>query len=83
MSYAGGFFLLAILVLGGPFLSSSCRTAYRHTFTTSESAQFISLIEQIRAELGLATINLENNNVTLAQSHAERAANILSNSTLD
>jgi hypothetical protein len=33
--------------------------------------------------MGLATINLENNNVTLTQSHAERAANILSNSTLD
>jgi hypothetical protein len=33
--------------------------------------------------MGLATINLENNNVTLTQSHAERAANILSSSTLD
>jgi hypothetical protein len=83
MPYVAGFFLLALLVLGGPFLFPSSRIAYGHTFTTSESAQFISLIEQIRAEMGLAIKNLENNNVTLAQSHAERAANILSNSTLD
>jgi hypothetical protein len=40
-------------------------------------------VEQIRAEMGLVTLNLENNNATLAREHAERAANILSNSTLD
>jgi hypothetical protein len=33
--------------------------------------------------MGLVTLNLENNNATLASEHAERAANILSNSTLD
>jgi hypothetical protein len=33
--------------------------------------------------MGLVTLNLENNNATLAREHAERAANILSNSTLD
>ena len=82
MPYVGGF-LLAILVLAGPFLFPASRVAHAHTFSTSESAQFLSLVEQIRAEMGLVTLNLENNNATLASEHAERAANILSNSTLD
>jgi hypothetical protein len=82
MPYVGGF-LLAVLVLAGPFLFPASRVAHAHTFSTSESAQFLSLVEQIRAEMGLVTLNLENNNATLAREHAERAANILSNSTLD
>jgi len=82
MPYVGGF-LLAVLVLAGPFLFPASRVAHAHTFSTSESAQFLSLVEQIRAEMGLVTLNLENNNATLASEHAERAANILSNSTLD
>jgi hypothetical protein len=82
MPYVGGF-LLAVLVLAVPFLFPASRVAHAHTFSTSESAQFLSLVEQIRAEMGLVTLNLENNNATLAREHAERAANILSNSTLD
>jgi hypothetical protein len=82
MPYVGGF-LLAVLVLAGPFLFPASRVAHAHTFSTSESAQFLSLVEQIRAEMGLVTLNLENNNATLAREHAERAANILSNSTID
>src|SRR5215203_1645228 len=66
MPYVGGF-LLAVLVLAGPFLFSASRVAHAHTFSTSESAQFLSLVEQIRAEMGLVTLNLENNNATLAR----------------
>lgn len=57
--------------------------AYSHTFSASESAQFISLAEQIKAEAALAVVNLENNNVTLAQAHASKAAGLLDNTTLD
>ncbi|MDF2727267.1 MAG: hypothetical protein K0S84_810 [Nitrososphaera sp.] len=40
-------------------------------------------LDQIRAETGLVTMNLENNNATLAQTHAEKASSLLNNSTLD
>lgn len=83
MAYVGGFFLIAILALGGLFLFPSSRIAQAHEFSASESAQFLSLVEQIRAETRLVTTNLENNNATLASEHIQRAANILSNSTLD
>jgi len=56
---------------------------YAHTFSTSESAEFLSLVDQIRAETGLVTVNLESNNATLAQAHAEKASIILNNDTLD
>lgn len=75
-------FLLALLVLAGSFLLSASHLAYAHTFSTSESAQFLSLVDQIRAETGLITMNLENDNATIAQVHAEKAASLLNNSTL-
>lgn len=76
-------FLLALLVLAGSLIFPLSYLAYAHTFSTSESAQFLSLADQIRAEIGLVTMNLENNNATLAQTHAEKASSLLNNSTLD
>jgi hypothetical protein len=55
---------------------------YAHTFSTSESAEYLSLTDQVRAETALVTINLENNNTTLAQAHAEKASSLLDNNTL-
>lgn len=81
--YVAGFLVVGILVVGVPFLSPINRIAHGHTFSTTESAQFISLVEQIRAHTGLVMVNLGNNNITLANDHAERAANMLSNSTID
>lgn len=81
--YVAGFLIVGILVVGVPFLSPINRIAHGHTFSTTESAQFLSLVEQIRAHSGLVMINLDTNNITLANDHAERAANMLSNSTLD
>jgi hypothetical protein len=49
----------------------------------SESVQFLSLVERIRAETSLVVANLENNNATLAQEHASKAAGLLDNTTLD
>lgn len=83
LPYVAGFLVVGILVVGIPFLSPINRIAYGHTFSTTESAQFISLVEQIRAQAGLVMVNLEANNVTLANDHVERATNMLSNSTLD
>jgi hypothetical protein len=83
MLYVAGFLIVGILVVGVPFLSPINRIAHGHTFSTTESAQFLSLVEQIRAHTGLVMVNLDNNNITLANDHAERAVNMLSNSTLD
>jgi hypothetical protein len=75
--------VLTMLALSSySFLYPASNVAYAHTFSTNESAQFLSLVNQIRAEMALVSMNLENNNVTLAQAHAEKAADILDNFTI-
>ena len=76
-----GYLLLFILV--GSFIFPVSHLAYAHTFSTNESAEFLSLTDQVRAETALVTMNLESNNATLAQAHAEKASSLLTNSTLD
>jgi hypothetical protein len=75
-------YLLLLFILSGSLLTSASHLVYAHTFSTSESAQFLSLVDQIRAETQLVTINLENNNATLAQTHAEKASSLLDSNTL-
>jgi hypothetical protein len=75
-------FPLVFLVLAGSFIFPISHLVYAHTFSTSESAEFLSLTDQIRAETALVTINLKNNNATLAQAHAEKASSLLDNNTL-
>jgi hypothetical protein len=76
-------FVLVMFILAGSLVFSTSHLAYAHTFSTSESVDFLSLVEQIRAETALVSMNLENNNITLAQTHAEKASSLLNNSTLD
>jgi hypothetical protein len=76
-------FVLVMFILAGSLIFSTSHLAYAHTFSTNESVDFLSLVEQIRAETALVSMNLENNNVTLAQTHAEKASSLLNNSTLD
>jgi hypothetical protein len=77
-------YILMLVFLAGSFIfSASLPAAYAHTFSTSESADFLSLVEQSRAEMALVSMNLENNNATLAQTHAEKLPGLLTNSTLD
>ena len=76
-------YLLLLFILSGSLLTSASHLVYAHEFSTSESAQFLSLVDQIRAEARLVAMNLENNNATLAQAHAEKASSLLNNSTLD
>jgi hypothetical protein len=75
-------FFLALLALGSSFLFPATNLAYAHTFSTSESAEFLSLVDQIRAETALVTLNLQSNNVTLAQAHAQKAATLPDNLTI-
>lgn len=78
----GVVFFLAMLALASSFLFPATNLAYAHTFSTSESAEFLSLVHQIRAETALVTLNLQSNNVTLAQAHAQKAATLPDNLTI-
>jgi hypothetical protein len=75
--------LLVLFILASSFIFPANHLAYAHTFSSSESAEFLSLVDQIKAETALVTMNLENNNATLAQVHTEKASRLLNNSTLD
>jgi DNA-directed RNA polymerase subunit F len=50
---------------------------YGHLFTPNETATFVGILDQVQAELKLVVTNLENDNVSLAQSHAIKAASLL------
>ena len=50
---------------------------YGHLFTPNETATFVGILDQIQAELELVVANLENNNVSLAQSHAIKTSFLL------
>ena len=82
MSYHARFILALLMLAGSSFVFPVSHLVYAHTFSTSESAEFLSLTDQIRAETALITMNLENNNATLAQAHAEKASSLLNNDTL-
>lgn len=51
--------------------------SYAHLFTPNETATFVGTLDKVQAELELVVSNLENNNVSLAQSHAYKAASLL------
>jgi hypothetical protein len=50
---------------------------YAHLFTPNETATFVGILDQVQAELELVVTNLENNNASLAQTHAYKAASLL------
>ena len=51
---------------------------YGHLFTPSETATFVAILDQMQTELKLVVANIANNNVSLAQNHANKAASLLS-----
>lgn len=81
--YRAAFVVLAVSAISSSLLIPANFLAYAHTFSSNESADFLSLVEQIRAETALVLLNLQNNNVTLAQAHIEKVPGLLTNSTLD
>jgi hypothetical protein len=50
---------------------------YAHLFTPTETATFVSIVYQLQAELELVSMNLANNNLSLAQNHASKASSLL------
>lgn len=64
------------------FLSSinfnpSYQMVYAHIFTTDETASFVAFADQLQVESELVQTNLVNNNLSLAQKHANKAALLL------
>jgi hypothetical protein len=57
----------------GPFY----KKIYAHIFSTNEVASFIAMMDQVKTESELVHTNLANNNLTLAQNHANKAASLL------
>src|ERR671918_604288 len=55
---------------------------YAHLFTPNETATFVSIVYQLQAELELVSMNLANNNLSLAQNHASEASSLLTHRIL-
>ena len=65
--------IIYLIVLGNSFAP----IVYGHNFVPDESALFLSLMDKLKAELGLVQTNLANGNVSLAEEHATQAVGIL------
>ena len=59
------------------FINPNIQIAYAYNFTSNESASFLAFVEQLQTESELVHSNLANNNVSLAQAHANKAAALL------
>lgn len=72
-------FLLLVISVSMMLLGSNNfdNLSYAHQFTPNETATFVGILDQVQAELELVVTNLENNNASLAQSHAYKAASLL------
>jgi hypothetical protein len=55
---------------------------YAHMFTADETASFLAFADQLQVESELVQTNLVNNNLSLAQNHANKAASLLTPSVV-
>lgn len=74
------------IVLSMTFLSSINSNPYQklsaHIFATDETASFIAFADQLQVESELVQTNLVNNNLSLAQQHAIKAASLLTSTLI-
>ena len=56
--------------------------AYAHIFTIDDTASFLAFADQLQVESELVQTNLVNNNLSLAQKHANKAAALLTPSVV-
>jgi uncharacterized protein YbjQ (UPF0145 family) len=74
------------IILSTVFSNSVSNTlnqkVYAHMFTTDETASFLAFADQLQVESGLVQTNLANNNLSLAQKHANKAASLLTPSII-
>jgi hypothetical protein len=83
--------LFLVLLVTGIVLSTVFSTSvsnilnqkvYAHMFSTDETASFLAFADQLKVESGLVQTNLANNNLSLAQKHANKAASLLTPSII-
>jgi thiamine phosphate synthase YjbQ (UPF0047 family) len=72
--------LLLVAMISAGVVSFTGQRAFAHTFGGDESASFLAMVEVIKLQTSLVQSNL--NNSTLAEAHADHAAEALTNSTL-
>jgi hypothetical protein len=58
------------------------QNVYAHIFTTDDTASFLAFADQLQVESELVQTNLVNNNLSLAQKHANKAASLLTPSII-
>jgi hypothetical protein len=58
------------------------QNVYAHIFTTDDTTLFLSFADQLQVESELVQTNLVNNNLSLAQKHANKAASLLTPSII-
>ncbi|HEU4443141.1 MAG TPA: hypothetical protein VFR94_00540 [Nitrososphaeraceae archaeon] len=69
--------LLSLVSYGSVNFNPFDKKIYAHIFNTDETASFIAITDQIQVESQLVKTNLANNNLSLAQNHANKAASLL------
>jgi hypothetical protein len=83
--------LFLVLLIMGIVLSTVFSTSvsnilnqkvYAHMFSTDETASFLAFADQLKVESELVQTNLANNNLSLAQKHANKAASLLTPSII-
>jgi hypothetical protein len=65
--------IIYLTAIGNSFESM----VYGHDFVPNESASFLSLMDQLKAEVGLVQTNFVNGSASLAEEHASRAVGLL------
>jgi hypothetical protein len=72
--------ILLSIILGSINMNNdnnSFLNAFGHTFSSNESASFLSFVDQIQVESELVQANLANDSTSLAQEHAKKAGSLL------
>lgn len=69
--------LLSLVSSGSVNFNPFDKKIYAHIFSTDETASFVAITDQIQVESQLVKTNLANNNISLAQNHANKAASLL------
>jgi hypothetical protein len=72
-----GCIFFSMFSTGSVNLNPFDKKIYAHIFSTDETASFVAITDQVQIESELVQTNLANNNISLAQNHANKAAALL------
>ncbi len=71
-----GILFISVYMINTDINSAIVHNAHGHSFTPDDHASFIASIDQFHLESKLVQTSIANNNLTLAQGHADKAANL-------